>query len=191
MPTPPFLRAGRTRLRIGTAIVSLLLVGATTGCGALGTALGTSAALQGAGYQHSAVSIMTAEGQPGGGIVRVSYTEGPTGDDQADARRAEHIVWKTLRYRFGALAIIKTSGGCAGSVCVSQSQVLAHATYARLAAKFGPRPKSLNQAEGAGTIRFPAWAIALAAALAVVVMAAAALVLTLILRSSRRVSRPS
>jgi hypothetical protein len=197
MLASPFLRArsavstvaGRTRLS-GAPIVSLLLVGAVAGCGALGAAFGTSAALQGAGYQQTTVNILTAEGRPAGGIVRVSYAEGPTGNDRVDAKRAEHIVWTTLRYRFGALVIVKVSGGCAGPVCESHSQRLAHVTYSGLAAKFGPRPKSLNKANGAGAIRFPAWVIALVIALGVTVMAAAVVVLTMILRSSRRLSRP-
>jgi len=197
MLTSPFLRsgrvvskmAGRTPLRARLLVASLLVAGAIAGCAALGAALGTSAALRAAGYQNTNVNIVTTEGQPGGSVVRMSYTAGPSGNDQADAQRAEHIVWTTLRYRFGALLIVKTSGGCTGPVCESQSQVLARVTYSRLAAKFGPRPKGLDRADGAGAIRFPTWAIALAVALGVSVMAAAALVLTMVLRSSRRAPR--
>src|SRR5260370_25622895 len=73
-------------------------------------------------------------------MVQVSYRRGPSGNDQPDAQAAELIIWHTLRYRFGALVIVKTAGGCAGLVCVSESGVVARATYAQLAARFGPRP---------------------------------------------------
>jgi len=182
--------AGRTRLPLGPAVVSVLLAGAAAGCAVLGAALGAGAALQGAGFQHVGVNIATGAGRPAGGIVRVSYSRGPTGDDQQDVQRAERIVWDTLRYRFGALVIVKTSGGCAGPVCVSQSRRIARVTYSRLAARFGPRPAGLDTADAAGAIRFPAWAIALAIALTVSVMAAAAVVMTMILRSRHRTSRP-
>ena len=120
----------------------------------------------------------------------MSYSRGPTGNDEQDAQRAERIVWDTLRYRFGALVVVKTSGGCAGPVCMSQSRRLARVTYRRLAARFGPRPAGLDAADAAGTITVPAWAIALAVALAVAAMAAAAVVLTIILRSRHRTARP-
>jgi hypothetical protein len=168
----------------------VLLVGAAAGCAVLGAAVGTGAALQGAGYQHVGVNIATGAGRPAGGIVRVSNSRGPTGDDQQDAQRAERIVWTTLRYRFGALVIVKASRGCAGPVCVSQSRQLTRVSYSRLAARFGPRPAGLDAAGAASAINLPAWAIALVVALAITVMAAAALVMTLILRSRRRASRP-
>jgi hypothetical protein len=62
--------------------------------------------------------------------------------------------------------------------------VVARATYSQLAAKFGPRPRSLEAAGAAGAIRFPDWAIALAVGVAVVVTAAVAAVLALITRSN-------
>ena len=175
---------------VGPAVQILLIVLALAGCAALGAAVGSSAALQEAGYQNAGVNISTGSGQPAGGMVQVSYRRGPSGNDQQDAQDAELIIWHTLRYRFGALVIVKASGGCAGPVCVSQSRRIARVTYSRLAARFGPRPAGLDTADAAGAIRFPAWAIALAVALAVSVMAAAAVVMTMILRSRHRMSRP-
>jgi hypothetical protein len=152
----------------------MLLVAAIAGCAVLGAALGTSEALQGAGYQNVGVNIATGAARPVGGLVRVSYSRGSTGYDRQDAQRAERIVWDTLRYRFGALVIVKASSGCAGPVCVSQSSRLARVTYSRLAARFGPRPAGLEATGAAHAIRVPAWAIALAVVLAVAVIAGAA-----------------
>ena len=156
----------------------------------MGAALRTSAALQGAGYQKVDVNIATGAGRPADGLVRVSYSRGPTGYDQQDAQRAEHIVWDTLRYRFGELVIVKVSGGCAGPVCVSRSSRLARVSYSRLAGRFGPRPARLESTGAADAITFPAWAIVLAVVLAVAVMAAAAAVMIMIVRSRDRTSRP-
>ncbi|MGN6795736.1 MAG: hypothetical protein ACTHJW_25360 [Streptosporangiaceae bacterium] len=179
----------RARFLLGRAVIFVLLAGAIAGCAALGAAIGTAAALRGAGYQRVGVNISTGIGRPAGGIVRVSYNRGPAGNDKQDAQRAERIVWHSLRYRFGALVVVRTSGGCAGPVCVSQSRRLGHLTYAQLAARFGPRPAGLDAAGSAGAFSVPAWAIALGVGLAVTVMAAAALVLTMILRSRRRTFR--
>jgi hypothetical protein len=170
-------------------VLSILVVGAVAGCAVLGAALRTGAALHGAGYQNVDVNIATGAGRPADGLVRVSYSRGPTGYDDQDAQRAERIVWDTLRYRFGALVIVKASGGCAGPVCVSRSSRLARVTYSRLAARFGPRSAGLESTGAADAIRFPAWAIALAVVLAVAVMAAAVVVITMILRSGNRTSR--
>ena len=124
-------------------------------------------------------------------MVQVSYRRGPSGNDQQDAQDAELIIWHTLRYRFGALVIVKTAGGCAGLVCVSESGVVACATYAQLAARFGPRPRGLDVTSGTSPIGFPGWAVALVVALAVAVLAAATVVMAMILRSKPRASRPT
>lgn len=168
------------------AVLSAFLVLVVAGCAALGAAVGTGAALQGAGYQGVGVNIETGAGQPAGGLVQVSYTRGPTGDDQQDGLHAERIVWDTLRFRFGAVAVVKTSGGCAGPVCVSRSGIVARATYSQLAARFGPRSPSLDATTTAGAIRLPGWAIPLAAVLAAAVMAAGIVVVTMIVRARRR-----
>ena len=167
----------------------MLVIAAVAGCAVLGAALRTSAALHGAGYQNVDVNIAIGAGRPADGLVRVSYSRGPTGHDQQDAQRAERIVWDTLRYRFGALVIVRATGGCAGPVCVSRSSRLARVTYSRLAARFGPRPAGMDETRAADAIRFPARATALAVVLAVVVMAAAVVVITMILRSGNRTSR--
>ena len=182
--TAGLLRVGR--FPIATALLAMLLVVAVSGCAALGAAVGTAAVLQGAGYQNVSVNIATGAGQPAGGLVRVSYSRGPSGNDQRDAEHAERIVWHTLRYHFGALVIVKDGGGCAGPVCVSESGVIARATYSHLAARFGPRPRGLEAAGAADAIRFPDWAMALAIGVAVAVTAAVAAVLALIMRSPGR-----
>jgi len=145
----------RGRLPVGPAVQILLIVLALAGCAALGAAVGSSAALQEAGYQNAGVNISTGSGQPAGGMVQVSYRRGPSGNDQQDAQDAELIIWHTLRYRFGGLVIVKTAGGCAGLVCVSESGVVARATYAQLAARFGPRPRGLDVTSGTSPIGFP------------------------------------
>src|SRR5260370_10805190 len=117
-------------------------------------------------------------------MVQVSYRRGPSGNDQPDAQDAELIIWHTLRYRFGGLVIVKTAGGCAGLVCVSESGVVARATYAQLAARFGPRPRGMDVTSGTSPIGFPGWAVALVVALAVAVLAAATVVMAMILRSN-------
>ncbi len=181
----------RGRLPVGPAVQILLIVLALAGCAALGAAVGSSAALQEAGHQNAGVNISTGSGQPAGGMVQVSYRRGPSGNDQQDAQDAELIIWHTLRYRFGALVIVKTAGGCAGLVCVSESGVVARATYAQLAARFGPRPRGLDVTSGTSPIGFPGWAVALVVALAVAVLAAATVVMAMILRSKPRASRPT
>jgi hypothetical protein len=169
----------------------VLIVVALAGCAALGAAISTSADLQQAGYQNVGVNIETGSGQ-GAGTVQVSYSRGPTGAGQADALRAEHIVWDTLRYHFAVLVIVRKSGGCAGPVCVSKSNVLAEATYSELADKFGPRPRGLGTTNAGNPFNVPGWAIAIAIAIVVVLMAGAAVVLVLIVRhgNSRRAVSP-
>ena len=172
------------RARVGAVLLAaVLLAFAVAGCAALGAAVRTAAKLQGAGYRNVGVDISSGAGQAAGGVVRVSYSSGPAGANGRDAEHAERIVWDTLRYRFGVLVVVKVAGGCAGPVCVSGSRVLARATYAQLAARFGPRPRGLSAPGGTG---FPVWVIALVAGVAVAIGAAVAVILVLALRPSRR-----
>jgi hypothetical protein len=182
-PAPTYARP--RRLAAPAAWLPLLaLILAVAGCAALGAALRTSTALQAAGYQNANVNISTGSGQPAGDVVGVTYSRGPTGNDQRDAQGAEKIVWNNFTSSFGALAIVKVSGGCTGPVCVSHSTELASLTYAQLAAKFGPRPASLAKS---GTT-LPGWAVpvGLGVALGGIAVAAAITVLVLILRRKRR-----
>jgi hypothetical protein len=180
--------AARIRLPLVRIIVGVLLVGGVASCAVLGAAIGTAAALQGAGYQDVHVDITTIAGTEGGGNVRVSYSGGPTGDDTRDSEHAERIVWTTLRYRFAMLVIVRASGNCADPVCVSQSHILARVTYSELAARFGPRPAGLERAGPASGISLPGWVIGVAIVVALGVMGAAAVVLTMLIRSRRPTS---
>jgi hypothetical protein len=163
----------------------VVLALAVAGCAALTAALRTSTALQGAGYQSVNVNVSTGSGLPSGGLVSVSYTRGPADNDQSDAQHAEKIVWDIFSGRFGALEIVKVSGGCVGPVCATQSNEVASATYAQLAARFGPRPHGLDKASTAGLIRIPGWAVILALGVAVAVIVTVAIVLTLVLKRER------
>jgi hypothetical protein len=169
-----------------SAACLLLLALAVSGCATLQAALRTSAALQGAGYQGVNVNAATGTSEPAGGLISVAYSGEPTGNEQRDAQQAEKIVWDTFPGRFGAVAVIKDSGGCAGPVCATQSSEIAGASYAQLAARLGPRPHGLNSASPTEGITVPGWAKVLALGLAVVVIAAAAIALTLILRRKPR-----
>lgn len=144
---------------------------------------GTESSLRGAGYQDVGVNIASGSGLPANGMVSLSYSHGPTGNGQRDARHAEQIVWDSLRYRFGALSIIKTSGGCDGPVCVSHSAVLDSVTYAELAARFGPRPHGLDAVSATHAVSIPPWA--LGAGLAALLIAAA-VIAVLVIRSRKR-----
>lgn len=148
--------------------------------------------MEGAGYHGISVNVATGGGVPPGGLVSVAYGQGPSGNDEQDAQHAEQIVWDTFSVRFGALEIIKKSGGCAGPVCVSHSDVIASATYSQLAAKFGPRQRGLDKNSAGGfSVTAPGWALALGLVLAVAVIAAAAVVLTVAIRRSRRAGAPA
>jgi hypothetical protein len=168
------------------AVCLLVLALTVSGCANFQAALRTSAALEGAGYQGVNVNVATGTGEPAGGLISVAYSGEPTGNEQRDAQQAEKIVWDTFPGRFGAVAVIKDSGGCAGPVCATQSSEIADASYAQLAATFGPRPHGLDSASPAEDITVPAWAKVLALGLAVVIIAAAAIVLTLVLRRKPR-----
>jgi hypothetical protein len=170
---------------VAPAACLLVLAVAVAGCAALGAALRTGAALQSAGYQNVNVNVTTGSSLPAGGLVSVSYSRGPAGNDQRDAQGAEKIVWDTFPGRFGAVAAVKVSGGCAGPLCATHSNEVASATYAQLSAALGPRPPGLDKASAAGLITVPDWAIFLGVGLAIAIIAAAAIVLTLVLRRNR------
>jgi hypothetical protein len=143
--------------------------------------------LQNAGYQDVGMNVETGSGLPAAGLITVSYSRGPTGNDQQDARHAERIVWDTFSGRFGDLDIVKVSGGCVAGFCASQSGEIASASYAQLAAAFGPRPRGLasNGGSAASSVSIPGWALALIVALGVALVAVAAIALTMIIRRSR------
>jgi hypothetical protein len=164
----------------------LALALAVSGCANFQAALRTSAALESAGYRGVNVNVATGSGEPAGGLISVAYSGGPTGNEQRDARRAEEIIWGTFPGRFGAVAVIKDSGGCAGPVCATQSSEIADASYAQLAARFGPRPHGLDSGSPAAGVTVPAWAKVLALGLALMVIAAGAIVLTLVFRRKPR-----
>lgn len=174
--------------RAGARAVLVLLVLAVAGCAALAAAGHADNALQNAGYQDVGVNVGTGTGAPADGLITVSYSGGPSGNEQRDARGAEKIVWDTYTGRFGALVIVKTSGGCAGPVCATRSDEIASATYGQLATAFGPRPKSLEKPGNSGQFPVPGWAIALTAGLVVLVIAAVVIALVLVLR--RKGNRP-
>lgn len=165
-------------------VLALTLTLALAGCAALGAALRSGSALQGAGYQDVNVNVSSGSGLPAGGLVTVTYSSGPTGNDQRDVPGAEKIVWDTYSDRFGALRIVMASGGCTGPVCVTHSTELASVTYAELASRFGARPPGLEKE--AGTLPIPGWAVALGVGLVVAVMAAAVILPVLFYRRSKR-----
>lgn len=152
----------RWRRAIGYCFAALALAAVLTGCTALAAALRTSTALGNAGYHNVNVNVSTGAGLPAGGVVRVSYSSGPTGDDQEDAARAEHIVWDSYAPRFGSVTIVRVSGGCAGPVCATQSQQIAGATYAQLRSELGPRPRGLNATSPLSGLSIPRWVIVIA-----------------------------
>jgi hypothetical protein len=183
----PAVTPGRLRRTAAPAAWLLVLALAVAGCAALGAALRTGSALQGDGYQNVNVNVTTGSDIPAGGLVTVSYSSGPAGNRQRDAQRAEQIVWNTFPGHFGALAIDKEVGGCAGPVCATESVEVASATYAQLAAGFGPRPHGLDKASAT----LPGWAVAVGLGLAVAVIAAAATVVALVVkRRKRKRNRP-
>ncbi len=180
----------RPRRFAGLAATLLLLALTVSGCSFVSAAIRTSSALQNAGFRNVSLNITTGSGLPPDGVVRVSYTRGPTGNSRQDGPRAERVVWDSFPYRFGELVIIDTSGGCAGPVCVTHSAEVASATYAQLAARFGPRPAGLGATSAAGALSIPAWAIALLVAAVLAVLAAIITVVVLLVRRSRPQAGP-
>jgi len=185
------MTAGRLRKIAARAACLVVLVLAVAGCASLGAALRTSSALQSAGYQDVGVNISSGAGSPSGGLISVTYSRGPTGRDQQDAEHAEKIVWDNYSGRFGAVEIVKESGGCVGPVCGSSSTEIAGATYAQLAAKLGPRPKGLSDSSASGSFAVTGGVLATGLALGVAVVVAAVVVLTVIIRRSRAPAGPA
>ena len=149
----PALRAENKRRLQGPVIIadhrrraialtaSLLLAALTaSGCGVLNSQESLSSALQGAGYHTVAVSTDISNDAPSGGLITINYTNGPTGNVQQDAVRAEKIVWDSFPYGFGRITITEYSAQCAPT-CPSH---ITSAAYSQLAAKFGPRPRGLH-----------------------------------------------
>jgi hypothetical protein len=184
-------RARRIRLRPLAALTScLLLVGlSAAGCADLGAEEATGSALGSAGYQDVNINVDTGSGLPSGGLVSVGYSQGPTGNEQKDARRAEKIVWDTLALRFGALEILKESGGCAGPVCESQSDEIASATYAQLTTEFGQRPHRLAVSPS-GSFKVDGWLL-LAGFWVIAAVIVAVVVVTTRVARRRRPGRPT
>ena len=170
---------GRAAQIIGALLLALIVAG----CSFLSGVTKTESALQGAGYRDAGVNIASGSGLPADGAVSVSYSKGPTGNDLRDVRQAEQIVWDSLRYRFGALSVVKTSGGCDGPVCHSRSDQLDSVTYAQLVTRFGPRPKGLDAASAAHAFSIPGWAVGVGLA---VLLAGIGVIITLVVRSRRR-----
>lgn len=181
------MRTNRFYRRTPQLACGLLLLVIISGCSFLSGVNGTESSLQGAGYQDVDVNIASGAGLPANGMVSLSYSHGPTGNGQRDARHAEQIVWDSLRYRFGALSIIKTSGGCNGPVCVSHSAVLASATYAELAARLGPRPRGLDAVSATHAVSISPWAIGLGLA---ALLAGVAITAALVIKSRRAPAHP-
>jgi hypothetical protein len=113
----------------------------------------------------------------------VSYSSGPAGGDEEVAARAERIVWDSYAARFGAVAIVKVSGGCTGPVCATESRQLAGPTYSQLSTEFGPRPRGMHGASLMSEPGVVGWGMAAAVILLVSVIAIAVVV-------RRRRSRP-
>lgn len=188
-PARPTAAVGAARARRAAALAScLLLVLAVAGCASLAAEAQTGSALDEAGYQNVSINVTSGSGEPSGGVISVSYSRGPSGNEQADVRRAEKIVWDTYPARFGELAIALVSGGCAGPVCSSSSNVVADETYSQLGAMFGPRPPNLKLASKPSSLGVPIWAVVLCAVV-VVGGIATAIVLPLTL-GRRRKRRP-
>jgi hypothetical protein len=145
-------------------MVALFTVGLlATACGVsyssrLSGANSTVSSLQHAGYRNVGVSLESGIQFPSGGLVGISYSAGPAGNAETDAYNAERIVWNTLRYRFSALTISQTSGGCArGVFCESSSTEIGRKSYAQLRAEFGPRPAGLDKTSVSQTDPTPPW----------------------------------
>jgi hypothetical protein len=169
-------------------LTGLALAAVLAGCAALGAALSASTALGQAGYNDASVNVASGTGLPAGGLVEVSYRSGPAGSDAEVAARAERIVWDSYAGRFGAVAIVKVSGGCVGPVCDTGSRQIAGATYSQLSSEFGPQPRGLHGASLMSQAGVSGWDIAAVAVLVPVI--AVAFVVHRIRRRRRPPSRP-
>jgi hypothetical protein len=178
--------APRWRRAAAGWLTALALTAVLAGCAALGAALGASAALGHAGYGDASVNVESGSGLPAGGLVTVSYTSGPAGSDEEVAARAESIVWDSYARRFGAVAIMKVSGGCTGPVCDTESREIADATYSQLSSEFGPQPRGLHGASLLSEAGVSVWDLAAAVILVPVIAIA-----VVVRRRRRRRGPPS
>jgi hypothetical protein len=188
-PEPATRRAAtprRARGRIGRAFflaAALAATGLLAACGndsflsvrdstALAATSSTISDLDQAGYRNAGIGLDAGSGLSADGQVDVSYSGGPAANAETNAYNAERIVWNTLSYRFGALIVSQTSGGCAGSFCESSSTEIASQTYAQLRGEFGPRPAGLDEISVSQTDPIPSWLPGVVSALAGGVVAA-------------------
>jgi len=185
--TPRAVSPRRVRCRIGRAFLlmaALVAVGlvAASGNGSFlsvrdsAAVAGTSTTvsdLDQAGYRNAVIHLESGSGLPADGLVDVSYSNGPAANAETDVFNAERIVWNTLRYRFGVLAVSQTSGGCAGgSFCSSSSTEIGSQTYAQLHGEFGSRPAGLDKTSVSQTDPIPSWLPTAVSVLAVAVAGA-------------------
>jgi hypothetical protein len=176
--------SGRWRRAAAGWLTGLALTAVLAGCATLGDALSASAALGHAGYGDASVNAASGSGLPAGGLVEVSYTSGPAGSDEQVAARAERIVWDSYARRFGAVSIVKVSGGCIGPVCHSASREIADATYSQLSSEFGPQPRGLHGASLMSEAGVSGWDLVAVVVLVPVIAVAA------VMRRRRRRRRP-
>jgi hypothetical protein len=156
------------------------------GCGTVSAEFATGAALEHAGYRNVNMNDSTGSGVPRGGVVSVTYSRGPSGNDRQDGQDAARIVWRTLHIRFGYLVISRRSRGCAGSFCASRTTDVYGAPYAQLAAEFGPRPRDLNASAPGNSLSIPPWVAVLAIVLMIGAVAAVIMAVIVIRRRSPR-----
>lgn len=136
----------------------------------------TASELGQAGFRDALIHLESGSGLPQDGLVDVSYSTGPGRNAATDVDIAERIVWNSLPYRFGLLAVSQTSGGCArGSFCASSSTEVGSETYAQLRAEFGSRRAGLDKTSVSQTDPIPSWLPGVVCVLAVAIVAAVVL----------------
>jgi hypothetical protein len=165
-------------------MAALVAVGLLAACGtgsflsvrdstALAATSSTISDLDRVGYRNAGIGLESGSGLPAGGLVDVSYSDGPAANAEINVYNVERIVWHTLRYRFGVLNVSQTSGGCArGSFCASSSTEIGSQTYAQLRGEFGSRPAGLDKTSVSQTDPMPSWLPDAVCVLAVSVVAA-------------------
>jgi len=171
------LRRGKRTRRIAISAAWLLvLVLAVAGCSAtLDAEVRTTAALKAAGYQGVHMTVDYGSEFPANGLIILSYSTGPAGNDQGDAQHTEKIVWDSYSHIFGTLEIYRQSD--------PRYIQVARLTYAQLAAAFGPRSPGLENASAATAHR---QTVTDAAEVAIACLASGALALIVVMRSKRR-----
>jgi hypothetical protein len=154
----------------------LVLVLAVAGCSAsLDAEVRTTSALQAAGYQGIGMTVDYGSEFPPNGLIILSYSARLAGNEQGDARHAEEIVWGSYSHIFGELKLYEQSG--------PRYILLAHLTYAQLAAAFGPRSQGLENASAATA---HARTVKTAIELLTAFFASGAIALIVVMRSRRR-----